>query len=60
MYEEAREEKRLSTVHRRRARQRMEELRAFCAAHGIELVEYTKAEAQTSHGRQQEVEARAS
>lgn len=35
MYAEAREHKRLQGVHRRLARERMEELRRFCESHHI-------------------------
>jgi len=48
LYADAREQKRLSAVHRRRARLRMDELRRFCLANGI-AVEIVKAEAQR-HG----------
>ena len=48
LYADAREQKRLSSVYRRRARLRMDELRRFCLANGI-AVEIVKAEAE-SHG----------
>jgi len=48
LYADAREQKRLSAVYRRRARLRMDELQRFCQANGI-AVEIVKAEAQR-HG----------
>jgi len=59
LYADAREHKRLASVHRRRARERMDELRRFCLANGI-AVEIVRAEAQR-HGPIREPEpARAS
>ena len=60
LYADAREQKRLSAVYRRRARLRMDELRRFCVANDI-AVEIVKAEAQR-HGpvTERERSARAS
>ncbi len=55
LYADAREHKRLASVHRRRARERMDELRRFCLANGI-AVEIVRAEAQR-HGPVSEREA---
>lgn len=50
MVAEAREEKRLSAFHRRRARERMEAVRMFCAQHGIRFEQIGLTET-NSHGR---------
>lgn len=50
MVAEAREEKRLSAVHRRRARERMEAVRMFCAQHGIAIEQIGMTETE-SHGQ---------
>jgi hypothetical protein len=48
IHRDAREHKRLEAYHRRRARERMEELRRFCARVGI-AIEYVRTEA-NGHG----------
>jgi hypothetical protein len=52
-FREAREHKRLEQWHRRRARERMEELRLFCERVGI-AVEYVKKETEAENGHGQE------
>lgn len=47
--EDAREHKRLSQLHRRRAQERMDELRRFCHEAGIEYEEVTESNA---HGQE--------
>lgn len=51
MAEEAREHKRLSELHRRRARRAQRQLVEFCQHHGIELrlVKLTQSEEGQSH-----------
>jgi hypothetical protein len=51
MVAEAREDKRLSAFHRRRARERMEAVRKFCAEHGIAVTQIGMTEANEGHGR---------
>lgn len=46
---EAREHKRLEAFHRRRAQERMEDLRRFCARVGI-AIEYVKEETEAEEG----------
>ena len=50
--EDAREHKRLSAFHRRRAQERMDELRRFCQEAGIEYEEVT--EGNDAHGQRSE------
>lgn len=52
IHRDAREHKRLEAFHRRRARERMEELRRFCDRAGI-AIEYFRTEAR-GHGPSEE------
>jgi hypothetical protein len=58
--DEAIEHKRLSSQHRQAARDRMERLRAFCAANHIAIEEITRRSGDERHGSTEEARTKAS